>query len=261
MTAAGDPVRPRADRAVRGFDLARVVTRSFLLQALWNPERQQGAGFAFALRPLLRAAFGREGEAAALARHQGYFNTNPAFASYALGALGRLEVERGLGLDVPEEAVERAKASLGPALAAIGDSLMWSTLRPVAAALGVTWVLGGSVYGAILFLVLYNGLHLLVRVRGVLLGWSKGLGFWEEGMRRRLRWLSYGLRACAVIAAVALADALARRIAGVPGAGAPFALILGTAIGLAWGENRRLSASIAGLALFSLALAWATLVR
>lgn len=254
MSAAGD-------QRGRGGVLARVVARSFLLQAVWNPERQQGGGFAYALRPLLRAAFGREGEAAAVARHQGYFNTNPAFASYALGAIGRLEVERALGLDMPEEAVDRAKASLGPALAAIGDSLMWSTLRPVAAALGVTWVLGGSVYGPLLFLALYNGFHLFVRVRGVLVGWRLGLGFWEEGMRRRLRWLSLGLRGCAVIAAVALADALARRIAAVPGAGAPFLLVVGTTLGLVWGENRRISASVAGLALFSLALAYATLVR
>ena len=252
---------PEAGRRVRAADLARVVARSLLLQAIWNPERQQGAGFAFALRPFFSRVPPAEGEAAALVRHLGYFNSNPAFASYALGAIGRLETERALGLEVPPEAVDRAKASLGPALAAIGDTLMWSTLRPVAAALGVTWVLSGSVYGPLLFLALYNSLHLFVRVRGVLVGWHLGLGFWEQGMRRRLGWLRAGLRLCAVVGAVALADALARRSAAVPGAVAPVALVIGTAIGLAWGEGRRVSASVAGLALFSLALAWATLVR
>src|SRR5262249_32197906 len=94
---AGQLVTPSAAERVRGADLARVVARSFLLQALWNPERQQGAGFAFALKPFLTRVPPPQGEPAALARHVGYFNTNPAFASYALGAIGRLEVERALG--------------------------------------------------------------------------------------------------------------------------------------------------------------------
>jgi PTS system mannose-specific IID component len=248
-------------RAVRGTDLVRVMVRSFLLQALWNPERQQGAGFAFALRPVLARVFGKEEEARALVRHVGYFNTNPAFASYALGAVGRLEADRARGADIPAEAVDRVKATLGPALAALGDALMWSTLRPVAAALGVTWVLAGSAYGPLLFLLLYNALHLYVRVRGVLVGWRLGLGFWEEGMRRRLKRLSIGLRVCAVIGAVALADAMVRHVAAAPSASAPGALVVGAGLGLAWGEGRRLSASLVGLGLFTLALAWATLVR
>jgi len=246
---------------VRGLDLVRVMLRSFLLQAVWNPERQQGAGFAFALRPILRRLVGREGEAAALARHVGYFNTHPAFASYALGAVGRMEADRAHGAEIPAEAVDRAKATLGPALAALGDSLMWSTLRPVSAALGVTWVLAGSPYGPLLFLLLYNAIHLYVRARGVVVGWQRGLGFWEESMRRRLRRLSIALRVCAVLGAVALADAMVRHVAAAPSSTAPGALVIGAGLGLAWGEGRRLSASLVGLGLFSLALAWATLVR
>jgi PTS system mannose-specific IID component len=248
-------------RAVRGLDLVRVMVRSFLLQAVWNPERQQGAGFAFALRPILQRLFGKDGEAHALGRHVGYFNTNPAFASYALGAIGKMEAERAQGAEIPAEAVDRAKATLGPALAALGDSLMWSTLRPVSAALGVTWVLAGSPYGPLLFLLLYNAVHLYVRARGVVVGWQRGLGFWEESMRRRLRRLRIGLRVCAVFGAVALADAMVRHVAAAPSSSAPGALVVGAALGLAWGEGRRLSASLVGLGLFSLALAWATLVR
>ncbi|HEV8479475.1 MAG TPA: PTS system mannose/fructose/sorbose family transporter subunit IID [Candidatus Eisenbacteria bacterium] len=246
---------------VRASDLLRVMARSFLLQAIWNPERQQGAGFAFALRPVLTRLFGKAGEARALARHTGYFNTHPAFASYALGAIGRLESDRAQGAEIPDEAVDRAKATLGPALAALGDSLMWSTLRPVAAALGVTWVLAGSLWGPLLFLLLYNALHLYVRVRGVMVGWRMGLGFWEVGMRRRLSRLRVGLRVGAVLGAVALADAMVRHVAAAPSPTAPGALVFGAALGLAWGEGRRLSASLLGLGLFSLALAWATLVR
>jgi len=92
------PLPPR----VRASDLARVVARSFLLQALWNPERQQGEGFAFSLRPILTRLFGKDGEAKALARHTGYFNTHPAFASYALGAVGRLESDRAQGAEIPD---------------------------------------------------------------------------------------------------------------------------------------------------------------
>jgi len=50
-------------------------------------------------------------------------------------------------------------------------------------------------------------------------------------------------------------------VAAAPSPTAPGALVFGAALGLAWGEGRRLSASLLGLGLFSLALAWATLVR
>src|SRR5262249_20180316 len=142
-----------------------------------------------------------------------------------------------------------------------GDSVSWSTVGPVAAALGVTWVLAGSAYGPLLFLLLYNALHLYVRVRGVLVGWRLGLGFWEEGMRRRLQRLRVGLRVCAVVGAVALADAMVRHVAAAAGAAAPAGLGVGAGRGPAGGGGRRLSASLVGLGLFALALAWATLVR
>lgn len=241
-----------------GGDLWGVVARSFLLQALWNRERMQGQGFAFALRPVARRLAGREGEAAWLARHLGYFNTHPVMASYALGAVARLEEDRAAGLGPDEPTLDRVKASLGPALAAVGDPLFWSTLRPFAAATGVWAVLSGSAWGPMWFLLLYNLLHLPLRVRGVFRARRLGLEGLGERMRRRLGRVSSGLHVAGVVAAAALFEIVASRAAGTGRGWALICAVLGLLVGWAWGEGRRVSSATLGLGLFVGALAWAT---
>ena len=249
----------QAPGTVTRADLWRVVARSFLLQALWNRERMQGQGLAYALRPVARRLAGASGEAGWLARHLGFFNTQPAFASYALGVVARLEAERARAEGPPEETIEQAKSTLGPALAAVGDSLIWSSIRPPTAVIGALWALEGSPYGALVFLFLYNSFHLLVRVRGVFAGWRLGLKFWDEEMRARLRHTRLVVCLAGTLAGFALVDVLANRLVG----GHPTSgiwLVVGLAIGLAWGEGRRVSAAALGIGLFAVALAWATWV-
>jgi PTS system mannose-specific IID component len=249
------------DGGVTRGDLARVAGRSFLLQALWNRERMQGQGFAFALRPVARRLAGRKGEARWLLRHLGYFNTHPILASFALGAVARLEDDRARGQGPPEEAIQRAKGALGPALAAVGDSFFWSTLRPLTATLGIIWVLRGSPFGPLLFLGFYNAFHLLVRVRGVFSGWSSGLSILGEGIRRRLARARLLLSAAGFLLAFGLVDVIAGRLVQSGPRFAPIWLVAGLAVGLAWGEGRRISSAALGVGLFSLALAWASLAR
>jgi len=249
-----------APAGVTTGDLWRVVGRSLLLQALFNRERMQGQGLACALRPVARRLAGPQGEAGWLARHLGYFNTHPVLAAYALGAVARLEAERAAGGDVTEETVAHAKAALGPALAAAGDSLFWSTCRPLAAVIGVLWVAQGSPYGPLVFWLLYNVPHAMVRVRGVFAGYAMGLGVVGERMRVGLNRLRLVLRLTGVVVAAALVDTLA---AGQAAGGGPGALwvLAGLAVGLAWSERRRVPAGALGLAVIGVALAWATLAR
>jgi mannose/fructose/N-acetylgalactosamine-specific phosphotransferase system component IID len=256
----GGPGAGGAPAGVTAGDLWRVVGRSLLLQALFNRERMQGQGFACALRPVARRLAGPEGEAGWLARHLGCFNTHPVFAAYALGAVARLEAERAAGGDVAEETVAHAKAALGPALAAAGDSLFWSTCRPLAAVIGILWAAQGSPFGPLVFWVLYNVPHAMVRARGVFAGYAMGLAVMGERMRIGLNRLRLVLRVTGICVAAALVDTLVGGQAAGGGRGALWVLA-GLAVGLAWSERRRVPAGALGLAVIGVALAWATLAR
>ena len=64
---------------------------------------------------------------------------------------------------------------MGP-LAGIGDSFFWGTLRIIAAGIGLSLAQQGSVLGAILFLIIFNVPHLLIRYYGTVLGYQFGAG-------------------------------------------------------------------------------------
>jgi|GEM_PF-1419029 len=123
---------------LRGSDLAKMTSRSFYIQALFSPERQQGPGFAFALLPaIVRLYTGAEERGKALARHMGFFGTHPVLAGYVLGVTAKLEERRANGASIDDAEIEQAKRSLASPLAALGDPLFWVTLRPLAGLVGI----------------------------------------------------------------------------------------------------------------------------
>ena len=65
---------------------------------------------------------------------------------------------------------------MGP-LAGIGDSFFWGTFRIIGAGIGTSLAAKGSILGAILFLLIYNIPHLLVRYYGLKMGYKSGVGF------------------------------------------------------------------------------------
>ncbi len=241
--------------ALRRRDLLAVALRSLLLQALWNPERMQGQGFAMALRPVARRLARPGEEGPWLARHMGYFNTNPALAGCALGVTARFEADASGG---PRPALDSLKSALGAGLAAVGDSLFWSTLRPLAALLGVLWYLEGSALGPLLFLLLYNGFHLYARWRGVFLSARLGLAVVQAWLSRRLTRLRALLQILGVFGAATLAHACLVFLSSAYGRAGWIGLAGGFLVGLWWTERRRASPSAVGLAIFTAALAWVT---
>ena len=65
---------------------------------------------------------------------------------------------------------------MGP-LAGIGDSFFWGTFRIIGAGIGTSLAAKGSILGAILFLLIYNVPHLIVRYFGLKIGYKSGVGF------------------------------------------------------------------------------------
>lgn len=168
---------------VPGFRTALI--RLFTIQAAFSYERMLGVGFAFAAEPLLRGgaldAAGPGGEGgtarspafrAALARQACFFNAHPYLAALAVGAAARAEVN-----GEPPERVERLRAALTGPLGSLGDRLIWAGWLPACAAIGLLLVaFRAGVWSVVTFLVLYNALHVWLRVWGLRMGWRSGTG-------------------------------------------------------------------------------------
>ena len=141
--------------------------RSFLIQSVFNTERMQNLGFAYSIAPLLgNTSAGPDADGLTgkkkLEGHLEFFNTNPYLASAIVGAVGRLESD---GRKAEEIKIFK-RALMGP-FGALGDSLFWCSLKPVAVLAGVSVAMGGRVFWAVLAtLLIYNTLHIWARLWG-----------------------------------------------------------------------------------------------
>lgn len=150
-----------------------VLARSFLVQGSWNYRIMQGLGMAFSIIPVLRHldASTTEGLEERVARHAEHFNAHPYFSSVALGALTRLEME-----GESPETVRRFRAAIRGPLGALGDRLVWATWLPLSAALALVlyWVGAPGWIAVGAFLLVFNALHLTIRIQGFNLGFEAG---------------------------------------------------------------------------------------
>ena len=127
--------------------------RSLSIQGSWNFPRMQGLGFFFCLLPWLEKVSDR-GCRDACQRNLGYFNTNPCMSPYILGVVSRLE-EEGRG----EEGIRARNNLMGP-LGAMGDGYYWATLVPVTVLISILLSFFFKTAAPVVFLLLYNVLHL-----------------------------------------------------------------------------------------------------
>ncbi len=113
--------------------------RSFFLQTLWNFERMQNVGFAFAAAPLLKRVYKtREMYGRALRRELKFFNTHPYFATIVMGVIFAKERSREDPSAGDDPTLGVLKDSMGGAFGAIGDHVLWGTWRPFAAILALS---------------------------------------------------------------------------------------------------------------------------
>jgi mannose PTS system EIID component len=230
-----------------------MLLRSFTVQGSWNYETLIGAGFAYTLLPALRYIHGSNGANLdeAVLRHADLFNSHPYLATVAIGAVSRLEAER-----IDPAVVQRFKTALRGSLGSLGDRLVWTAWRPMAVLLGLCLLLAGAVWwvAVAVFLVVYNLLHVPLRILGLQMGAAAGLDVGrvlrDAPLQAVIEWSSRA--ACflvgmtVVFAAAPAADAL------VPGAVTLGAILLGSQLGIR--TRRVLVAALAGLAALALAL-------
>jgi mannose PTS system EIID component len=205
----------------------QAALRSLFLQGAWNFDRLQNLGWAFCVEPALRELYPDPAlRAQALKRHLELFNTHPYMAGYILGAALRAETEAAEGR-APLERVAAIKTRLSPALAAVGDSFFWATLRPASAMLGVVWLWLAprpyNVAAPFVFLAFYNLPGLWLRLHSLAVGWAKGEEVALHVAGLGLPAATEGLRMAALVLVGALAGSLGRVLHPASGSHVPLA--------------------------------------
>jgi PTS system mannose-specific IID component/fructoselysine and glucoselysine-specific PTS system IID component len=178
-------VNESADSVMTKEVFKKTFWRSFPLQGCFCYERMQNVGFAYQMIPALKKLYPEKEEAsAALKRHLAIFNTTPAVVTFITGATIAMEEKfkeaKDAGEEADAESVNAVKTALMGPLAGIGDSIFWGTLRIIGAGIGASIAAQGSILGAILFLLIYNIPHLLVRYKGLQIGYKSGVSFLES---------------------------------------------------------------------------------
>lgn len=167
-------------------DLRRLFFRSNAIQSAFNFERMQGLGFIWALIPLLNKLYkNKEDRIEAYKRHSGYFNTHPWMGGIIFGIVASMEERKAKGEEVDEENIQAVKGALMGPLAGLGDSLFFSTYRPIVAGICASLALSGSEIAPILFVLLINVVHFGAQWWGVHKGYFLADQFLEkmEGMQ------------------------------------------------------------------------------
>lgn len=148
---------------------------SFLLENCYNYERQQALGFAIAMWPAIKRYYHtKEDQGEALVRHMAIFNTTPHLVSSISGIATVMEKEASENPDFDKSIINNVKVGLMGPFAGIGDSFFWGTLRIIASGIGISLAQQGSFLGAILFLLIFNVPHVLIRYYGTLFGYKSG---------------------------------------------------------------------------------------
>lgn len=172
--SAADGAGPRLGKR----DLRWIFWRSMLLEANFNFETWQNTGFAFALLPVLKKFYStKESMAAALQRHLQLFNTSTYGCTLILGLTAAMEEQNSRDAEFNAESINSVKLGLMGPLAGVFDSLFWGTLKVIAAGVGTSLALKGNVLGVILFILLFNVPHLLLRYQLTLIGYKAGTRF------------------------------------------------------------------------------------
>ena len=150
--------------------LNKMVWRSLFLQASFNYERMQAAGWLYAILPGLEKIHTNKEDLSKSMKHNlDFFNTHPFLVTFVMGIILSLEQQKA---DTQTIRAVRV-AAMGP-LGGIGDAIFWFTLVPITAGITANMAIGGSLLGPILFLLIFNIVQFGLRYW--LMYWSYNLG-------------------------------------------------------------------------------------
>ncbi|MDO5715998.1 MAG: PTS system mannose/fructose/sorbose family transporter subunit IID [Tissierellia bacterium] len=150
--------------------LNKMVMRSLFLQASFNYERMQAAGWLYAMLPGLKEIHkDKDDLAASMSHNLEFFNTHPFLVTFVMGIILSLEQNKA---DIQTIRAVRV-AAMGP-LGGIGDALFWFTLVPIVAGMTSNMALQGQVAAPFIFLIVFNLAQFVLRFW--LMNWSYKMG-------------------------------------------------------------------------------------
>jgi len=159
-------------------DIRSIFLRSLALEANFNFETWQNTGFVFSIIPALKRLYtDKDDMAKALKRHLQLFNTSPYGATLVFGITAAMEERNSQDPDFDEESISSVKLGLMGPLAGVFDSLFWGTLKVIAAGVGTSLAIKGNILGPVIFILIFNIPHLLLRYNLTFLGYNAGTRF------------------------------------------------------------------------------------
>ena len=139
--------------------LTKMIWRSTMLQASFNYERMQSAGWLWAMLPGLEEVHtNKQDLATSMTHNMDFINTHPFAVTFVMGIV--LSMEQ-LKSDV--QTIRSVRISVAAPLGGIGDALFWYTLVPITAGLTANMAIGGSIMGPVLYFIILFGCEMALR--------------------------------------------------------------------------------------------------
>jgi len=159
-------------------DIRNIFFRSLALEANFNFETWQNTGFVFTIIPALKRLYtNKDDMAKALKRHLQLFNTSPYGSTLVFGITAAMEEQNSRDPDFDAESISTVKLGLMGPLAGVFDSLFWGTFKVIAAGAGISLAIKGNPLGPVIFILIFNIPHLLLRYNLTFLGYNAGTRF------------------------------------------------------------------------------------
>ena len=157
---------PRLDNKT----LNRMAWRSMQLQACFNYERMQSAGWLWAILPgLQKIHTNKDDLATSMTHNMDFLNTHPFIVTFVMGIVLSMEQQK---MDI--QTIRSVRISTAAPLGGIGDALFWMSLVPIVAGMTAQMAIDGSIVGPILYFVFIFGVEMALRYG--LLYWSYDMG-------------------------------------------------------------------------------------
>lgn len=167
--------KPEYNKILNKKDIQNMFWRSIPYEHSWNYERMGNVGFTWALLPILKKLYPNKKDlSVAMKRHLELYNVTPYIVTLPLGIAAAMEETNVTDDSFDEKSISGVKLALMGPLAGIGDAFFWGTLRILATGIGTSLALKGNILGPILFFLVFNIPHYLMRYYGSFLGYGLG---------------------------------------------------------------------------------------
>ncbi|UOQ91950.1 PTS system mannose/fructose/sorbose family transporter subunit IID [Halobacillus shinanisalinarum] len=151
--------------------LRLLVWRSLLLQASFNYERMQAAGWLYSILPGLRHIHKNKQDLSnSMKSHMDFFNTHPFLVTPIMGVILAMEQNKE-----DKESIRGIRVVMMGPLGGIGDAMFYLTLLPISASIGASLAVEGNVVGPFIFLIIFNVIHFGVRFGLMTYGYRTGV--------------------------------------------------------------------------------------